>query len=273
MHRRSRARCGGMVSGGIGFGSFQGVENAQSQPVWRADSEWCATERPRAAPARMCRRLGHRRTAPGEYPLPRSCRSPCWVERVGAARTPNHQGARQPAHACESPARHHLKQGRAGLASQCFEIHINACERRPGRLRHHVPIVEADDRYVRRHGEAHLTQGLDRPAGDLVVAAKKRVRRGLPPREKIPARPHGPQASDHRPGQRVQTMAGRPRRAPPGSPCRAGRDRPRTAPGPVIEAIRLRPRRGEVAGLRGSLRLHRPARCRKRSGSSTREKT
>ena len=87
-----------------------------------------------------------------------------------------------------SPARHHLKQGRAGLASQCFEIHINACERRPGRLRHHVPIVEADDRYVRRHGEAHLTQGLDRPAGDLVVAAKKRVRRGIPPREEISRR-------------------------------------------------------------------------------------
>ena len=64
-----------------------------------------------------------------------------------------------------------------------FEIHVDAGERRPGRRRHHVPIVEADHRYVTRHGETHLAQSVDRAARDLIVAAEERVGRVLPTRE------------------------------------------------------------------------------------------
>jgi hypothetical protein len=86
-----------------------------------------------------------------------------------------------PPHAGKSPAHHHFEQGRASLASKYFEIHVDAGERRTGRFRHYVPIVEADHRYVPRDGETHLAQGFDRAAS----VAEQRVGRVLAPREQF----------------------------------------------------------------------------------------
>ena len=117
------------------------------------------------------------------------------------------------------------------------EVHVDAGERRPRRLRHHAPIVEADHGDVSRDGEPHLAQGVDRAARDLIVAAKERVRRAPRGARTELCAASRPQASDHWPGRQSLGAVFSPASA---SALRQPISRKRTASnrsGPVIWAI------------------------------------
>ena len=83
---------------------------------------------------------------------------------------------------------HHVEETCARIASERAEVHVDAGQRRPGGLRHHVPVVETDHGHINRHGETHLPQGVDGAACDLIAAAEDRIGRAAPFREQVPDR-------------------------------------------------------------------------------------
>ena len=111
----------------------------------------------------------------------------------------NDERARQAAHAREPAARHHLQERCAGLAAERVKVHVDAGQRRPRRLGHHVPIVEADDGDVRRDGEPISRRASTAPraiwslpqnsaSGARAAAGEERLRRPRVPRPRTSGR-------------------------------------------------------------------------------------
>src|SRR5262249_50523695 len=83
--------------------------------------------------------------------------------------------ARQAPHSGKALAGDHRDQSLPSFPPKSSEIHVNARQRRPRRLDHHIPVVEADDRHAIGHVHSSLPQRVRSTARNLIVATKQRV--------------------------------------------------------------------------------------------------
>ena len=157
----------------------------------------------------------------------------------------------------------------AGLAAELAEVHVDAAERRPRRQRHHVPVVEADDGDIAGHARCRARAAHRRRRGRS-GRCRRTARRAFGPRRRTAARRRrGPRPRTMRP----LTIAARSSSGSPASPSaceiavRGAAAPPRNAPGPVIWAMRLRPR-----PIRCSTRKHAPRPRRRGSGRARRDR-
>jgi hypothetical protein len=102
----------------------------------------------------------------------------CGGEGIAAAGFAHHELAWQRADArLDRLALGKLQDQASGLAAQFLEIHVDSGERRARGRRDDFPIIETDDRDIRRHADTAFAQGIDDATGDLVIAAENAVGR------------------------------------------------------------------------------------------------
>src|SRR5581483_4046712 len=99
---------------------------------------------------------------------------------AGAAGIADDQRAGQPANAGETLAGDELHHLAARLAAHFVEVHVDAGQRRAGRLGDDLPVVEADQGDILRDGNPALAERIGNAARDLVVATEDRIGRVTP---------------------------------------------------------------------------------------------
>ncbi len=78
-----------------------------------------------------------------------------------------------------------VEKAPAGVTTEILEVHVDAGQRRAGRLGHDFPVVEADDRNAVGHDDAALAERVGGAASDLVVAAEQRLGRPFAATEQL----------------------------------------------------------------------------------------
>ena len=128
----------------------------------------------------------------------------------GRRRLPHHQRARHGGgrRSAVSPAIMSIRLS-PGLAAERLQVHVDAGQRRPRRKRHHVPIVEADDRDVARHREPRSRNASAAPRAIWSLPQKIASGRGAPPRTAW-RRPRGPRPPTRRPRDRIRRCSASP---------------------------------------------------------------
>ena len=98
-------------------------------------------------------------------------------DRIAATGLAQHELAGQRADArIDRLALGKVQDQAARFAAKFLQIHVDGGQRRARGGRYDFPIVKADDRYVARHIDTPLTQGIDHATGDLVIAAEYSIR-------------------------------------------------------------------------------------------------
>ena len=213
-----------------GLRQLERIEDARPPRASRAGSGWCAQHdfEPLAPEGPVMRDIGERNRGIVASLIVASRFCPR-RSRAAESRTTSEHGSRR----TPSSARPAIisMQRRAGFAPERIEVHIDAGQRRPRRLRPSRPNCRSRPPRRRRDGEPEFAQRVDRAARDLIVAAEERVRRAGAAREKRLRPPRAPRPRTiGRAGSRPRPLSAPPRPAPRASPVRAGGP-PRTAPG------------------------------------------